>query len=67
MFHGHLDYFQKSPLEVRPNTKLGDYGTPNAHNRCFILFYYVGGPHMNRNSSKLALVEDPLTYDLALN
>ena len=33
MFHGHLDYFQKPPLGGRPNTKLGDHGTPNAHNR----------------------------------
>ena len=32
MFHGHLDYFQKPLLEGRPNTKLGDHGTPNAHN-----------------------------------
>ena len=31
MFHGHLDYFPKSPLGGRPNTKLGDHGTPNAH------------------------------------
>ena len=33
MLHGHLDYFQRSPLESRPNTKLGDHGTPNGHNR----------------------------------
>ena len=38
MFHGHLDYFQKPPLEGRPNTKPGDHGTPNAHNHWFILF-----------------------------
>ena len=44
MFHGHLDYFQKRPLGSRPNTKLGDHGTPNAHNRWFILFYHVWGP-----------------------
>ena len=42
--HGHLDYFQKSPLEGRPNTKLGDHGTPNARNRWFIRFYHVRGP-----------------------
>jgi hypothetical protein len=29
MFHGHLDYFQKPLLGGRPNTKLGDHGTPN--------------------------------------
>ena len=28
----------------RPNTKLGDHGTPNVHNRWFFLFYYVWGP-----------------------
>ena len=44
MFHGRLDYFQKSPLGGRPNTKLGDHGTMNAHNRWFILFYRVWGP-----------------------
>ena len=44
MFHGHLDYFQKPPLGGRPNTKPGDHGTPNAHNRWFILFYHVWGP-----------------------
>ena len=37
-FHGHLDYFQKPPLGGRFNTKLGDHGTLNAHNRWFILF-----------------------------
>jgi hypothetical protein len=41
MFHGHLEYFKKPPLGGRPNAKLGDHGTPNAHNRCFILFYQV--------------------------
>ena len=44
MFHGHLDYFPKPPLGGRPNTKPGDHGTPNAHNRWFILFYHVWGP-----------------------
>ena len=40
----HLDYFQKPPLIGRPNTKLGDHGTPNAHNCWFILFYHDWGP-----------------------
>ena len=44
MFHGHLDYFQKPPHRGRPNTKLGDHGTPYDHNRQFILFYHVWGP-----------------------
>jgi hypothetical protein len=30
---GHLDYFQESPFGGRPNTKHGDHGTPNTHNR----------------------------------
>jgi hypothetical protein len=32
MFHGHLDYFHKTPLQGRPNRQLVDHGTPNAHN-----------------------------------
>ena len=44
MFHGRLDSFQKPPLGGRPNTKLGDRGTPNAHNCWFILFCHVRGP-----------------------
>ena len=35
---GHLDCFPKQPLRGRPNTKPGDHGTPNVHNRWFILF-----------------------------
>jgi hypothetical protein len=44
MFHGHLDYSQKACLEYRPNTKLGNHGTPNTHNRWFSLFYHMWGP-----------------------
>jgi hypothetical protein len=44
MLHGHLDYFQKPPLGGRPNTKPRDHGTPNAHNRWFILFYRTRAP-----------------------
>ena len=37
-----------------PNIKPGDHGTPNAHNRWFILFHHVWGPawmeiHWNSN------------------
>ena len=32
--------FRNHLLEGRPNTKPGDYGTPNAHNHWFILFYH---------------------------
>jgi hypothetical protein len=52
MFHGHLDYFQKPPLGGRSNTKLGDHGTPNAHNRWFILLLSCVRTCMNRNSLK---------------
>ena len=44
MLHGHLDYFQKPALEGRLNTKPWGRGTPNAHNRWFILLYHVWGP-----------------------
>ena len=44
MFHGHVDYFQKPPLEGRSDTNLGDHGTPNAPNHWFILFHHVWGP-----------------------
>ena len=44
MFHGHLDYFQKPLLVGRTNTRPGgDHGTPDAHNRRFILFYHTWG------------------------
>ena len=44
MFHGQLDYFEKSHLGGRPNTKPGDHDIPNAHNCWFIQFYHVWGP-----------------------
>ena len=31
IFHGHLDYFPKSPLGGKPNRET-DHGTPSAHN-----------------------------------
>ena len=37
----YVDYFQNPPLGGRPNTKSGDFGTSNAHNRWFLLFYHV--------------------------
>jgi hypothetical protein len=52
MFHGHLDCFQKPPLRSRPNTKLGVYGTPNAYNGWFILFYHVWEPTWIKNGLK---------------
>ena len=44
MFHGHLDCFSKPSHGVRPNTKLGDHGTPNAHNCWFIIYYHLWRP-----------------------
>ena len=43
MFHGHLDSFQEPSLGGRPITKLGDHGTPNAHNRWLFLYYHGWG------------------------
>ena len=34
---------QKPHLGGRPNTKLGDHGTLNAHNHWYILFYHMWG------------------------
>ena len=42
--NGHLDCFQKLPFGDRPNTRLDDHGTPNAHNRWYILIYHVWRP-----------------------
>jgi hypothetical protein len=53
MFHCYLDCFQKPPLGGRPSTKLGDHGTPIAHNHWFILIYHVWvGACVNTNSLK---------------
>jgi len=43
IFHGHLDYFEKSPLGGRSNTKSRSHGTPYTHNHWFILFYHAWG------------------------
>ena len=40
VFHGHLDCFLKPPLGGRSNTKVGDHGIPNAHNRWLIGYDY---------------------------
>ena len=37
-------FLKKPRLGFRPRTKLGDHGTPNAHNRWFILHYHAWGP-----------------------
>ena len=47
MFHEHLDYFQKSPLQSRPTTKpLGYHGSLNSHIHWFNLIYHVWGHYM---------------------
>ena len=56
----------RPPLGGRPNTKLGDHGTLNAHNCRSIIFYYAWGPHLNKNSSNQHLVEGLITYDFTL-
>ena len=33
--------FENHLLEVGPNTKQGDHGTPNVHNHWFILFNHA--------------------------
>ena len=44
--------FHKPPLGCRPNTRLGDHGTPNAQNCRFILILSYVRTRMNRKSLK---------------
>jgi hypothetical protein len=67
MFHGHLDYFQKPPLEGTPNTKPRDHGTLNAHNRWIYSILSCVGIRMNINSLKWHLVEGPVMYDFTIH
>ena len=46
--------------EVTLRTKPWNHGTPNHQS---IIFYHVGRLRMNRNSSKLHVIENPVTYD----
>ena len=67
MFHGRLDYFQNPSRGGRPNIKPGDHGTPNAHNRWFILLYCVWGPAwINIHWNSISL-RGPVTYDFTLH
>ena len=45
LFRGYLDYLHILPLGGRPNTKLGNHGTPTAHNRRFFQFVMVEDAH----------------------
>ena len=40
-----LGLLQRLPLGGRPNTKSGDYGTPNIHNRWLFYFIMCEDPH----------------------
>ena len=45
MFHGHLDYFQKLPLDSgRPNTKPGDLALRMLTTVGLFYFIHVLGP-----------------------
>ena len=59
--------FKNLPLGGRPNTKSTDHGTPNVHNRRFILLLSLMKTHMKRNSLKYHLVEGPVTCDFTLH
>ena len=73
MFHGYLDCFQKPPLGGSSNTKAGDHGTPNVHNRWFILFHHVSWPawiEIHWNSiwlrARSHTLEDPWSHYMIL-
>jgi hypothetical protein len=59
--------FPKPHVGGRPNTKPWDHGTPNAHNRYFILYSSCVRTRMDRNSWKKHLVENPVTYGFTLH
>ena len=61
-----LGIFSKSSFGGGPNTKPGDHDTPNAHNRWFILFYYVWGSTWIEKSLKQHMVEGLVTYGFTL-
>ena len=58
--------FKKPPLGGRPNTKPGECGTLNTHNRWFILLCHVWGPTWIKIHWNSILVKDPVTYDFTL-
>ena len=53
-------------LGGRHNTKSGDHDTPNAHNRCFLLFLSYMNTRMNSNPLQHPSIEGPVTYDPTL-
>ena len=67
MFHGHYDYFQKSLLGSRPNTKPEDRGILNAHNHWFILFYHVWQLAWIEIHWSSIWLRAPVTYDFTLH
>ena len=62
-----LDYFQKPPLEGRPNTNLGDHDTLNAHNVCSILFYHAWRPTWIEIHWISTWLRVPITYEFTLH
>jgi hypothetical protein len=58
---------KKLSLGGRPNTKPGDHGNPNAHNRWLILFYHVCGPAWIEIDWNSILVEGLITYGFTLH
>ena len=66
IFHGHLDYFWKSPLGGRPNTNQETMALRTLTPLVYFIISCVR-THMNRNSLKYHLVEGPITYDFTLH
>ena len=66
VFNGHLDHFQKPSLGGGLNSKPGDHGTPNAHDRCVFYLSWLRN-RMNGHSLEYHLVEGMVTYDFTLH
>ena len=61
MFHDHLKYFQKPPLEGRPNTILVDRDTKRSQPLIHSILSHVK-PYINK-----ILLKGPVTYDFTLH
>jgi hypothetical protein len=68
MFHGHLGCFQKKHLlEVGQTQNRETYGTLNAHNYWFVLFYHVWGPARIEIRWNSIWLRDLVTCDFTLH
>jgi hypothetical protein len=67
MFHSHVDCLQKPPLGSKPNTKLGDHSTLNAHNHWFILFHHVWEPEWIEIQWNVIWLRGLVTYNFTLH